>query len=68
MKREIVEGIIQGNERGYGFLMPIGSSQDYFIPHSDLKGAMHKDLVLAETTDGVGARTTARVQIGRAHV
>ena len=61
MKREIVEGIIQGNERGYGFLMPIGSSQDYFIPHSDLKGAMHKDLVLAETTDGVGARTTARV-------
>ena len=35
--------------------------EDYFISHSDLRGAMHGDLVLAEPTRGEGARTTARV-------
>ena len=107
MKKEIIRGVLQGNERGYAFLIPIeednapdgaslaekktrsgtdgsqsacdaGSAnvsrpsaktqsaerKDYFIPHSDLKGAMHGDTVLAETTEreGVrGVRTTARV-------
>lgn len=62
MKREIIEGKLQGNERGYAFLIPTdGRREDYFIPHSELKGAMHGDLVLAETTDGSGERTTARV-------
>ncbi len=62
MRREIVEGKIQGNERGYAFLLPTDTTKkDYFISHSDLKGAMHGDTVLAETTDGVGDRTTARV-------
>ena len=61
-KREIIEGKLQGNERGYAFLIPIdGRKEDYFIPHSDLKGAMHGDTVLAETTSGEGNRTTARV-------
>ena len=62
MKRQIIEGKIQGNERGYAFLLPTDKGlEDYFIPHADLKGAMHGDLVLAEATDGEGARTTARV-------
>ena len=62
MKRQVIEGKIQGNERGYAFLLPTAPDmEDYFIPHSDLKGAMHGDLVLAEATDGDGARTTARV-------
>ena len=62
MKREIVEGRIQGNERGYGFLIPDDPEKsDYFVPHGELKGAMHGDRVLAETTDGSGERTTARV-------
>lgn len=61
-RREIIEGRLQGNERGYAFLIPNdGRGQDYFIPHSDLKGAMHGDVVLVETTDGQGERTTARV-------
>ena len=60
-KREIIEGKLQGNERGYAFLIPNDGGEDYFIPHSDLKGAMHGDTVLAETTFGDGARTTARV-------
>ncbi len=60
--REVIEGRIQGNERGYAFLIPTDEKkEDYFIPHSDLRGAMHGDFVLAETTFGSGARTTARV-------
>ena len=62
MKRQVIEGVIQGNERGYGFLIPTDPTiEDFFIPHSDLKGAMHKDLVLCEATYGKGERTTARV-------
>ncbi len=60
-KRQIIEGQLQGNERGYAFLIPTDGGEDYFIPHSDLKGAMHGDKVLCETTFGSGARTTARV-------
>ncbi|MBQ6922451.1 MAG: ribonuclease R [Clostridia bacterium] len=59
--RNIVQGKIQGNEQGYGFLLPEDGGNDYFIPHGDLRGAMHGDTVLAETTDGYGGRTTARV-------
>ena len=62
MKREVIEGKIEGNRRGYAFLMPLYSDgEDYFIPHCDLRGAMHGDTVLAETTFGSGERTTARV-------
>ncbi len=61
-RREIVKGKLQGNERGYAFLMPFEEGkEDYFIPHSDLRGAMHGDTVMAETTFGSGERTTARV-------
>lgn len=59
--RDIVEGKIQGHEQGYAFLITESKKDDYFIPHGDLRGAMHGDMVLAETTDGVGYRTTARV-------
>lgn len=62
MAREIIEGKLQGNERGYAFLIPLNNQiEDYFIPHSDLRGAMHGDFVIAERTRGEGARTTARV-------
>ena len=62
MKRQIIEGVIQGNERGYAFLLPSNPElEDFFIPHGDLKGALHKDVVLAEATYGKGERTTARV-------
>ena len=60
-KRDIIEGKLQGNERGYAFLIPTDGGEDYFIPHSDLRGAMHGDKVLCETTFGSGTRTTARV-------
>ncbi len=64
MKKQVLKGKIQGNERGYAFLLPLElSNEDYFISHGDLKGAMHGDTVLAETleTGGENKRTTARV-------
>ena len=63
MKREIIQGKIQGNERGYAFLIPSDDrDEDYFISHGELKGAMHGDTVLAETrTSFEGKRTTATV-------
>lgn len=64
MKKQVLKGKIQGNERGYAFLLPLElSNEDYFISHGDLKGAMHGDTVLAETLEtGVeNKRTTARV-------
>ncbi len=62
MAREIIEGKLQGNERGYAFLIPTDETlEDFFIPHSDLRGAMHGDTVIAERTRGDGPRTTARV-------
>ena len=61
-KRNVIEGKLQGNERGYAFLIPTEEGiGDYFVPHSDLKGAMHGDTVLCERTHGDGPRTTARV-------
>ena len=62
MKREVIEGKLQGNRRGYAFLIPlIENGVEYFIPHTHLRGAMHGDIVLCETTEGEGERTTARV-------
>ena len=62
-KNNLIEGVLSGNERGYAFLIPTaGEKEDYFIPHSDLRGAMHGDRVLCEKTDGTGTRTTARVK------
>lgn len=62
MRREVIEGTICGHENGYAFLLPDDKTkEDFFIPHGDLRGAMHGDSVLAETTCGSGERTTARV-------
>lgn len=62
MKKNIIQGKLVGNARGYAFLVPDQPlSEDYFIPHSDLRGAMHGDYVMCESTSGTGNRTTARV-------
>ena len=61
-KKKTIEGKLQGNERGFAFLIPSGGGEDYFIAHEDLNGAMHGDLVLAEEVRGRGGhRTLARV-------
>lgn len=61
--RDILEGVLQGSERGYAFLIPSDETvkNDYFISHSDLRGAMHGDRVMCEITSFNSERTTARV-------
>ncbi len=59
--KKTIEGKIQGNERGFAFLLPTEGGEDYFISHGDLNGAMHGDTVLAISTNGSGERTCARV-------
>ncbi len=47
----LVAGRIQGNERGYGFLIPDDEQMtDVFIPADAMSGAMHNDRVLARVT------------------
>ena len=60
MERKVIEGTICGNYRGYAFLIS-DYKEDYFISHSDLRGALHSDTVLAEIKPSGDGRTTARV-------
>lgn len=47
----LIVGKIQGNERGYGFLMPDDENvRDLFISSDSLNGAMHGDRVIAKVT------------------
>ncbi len=50
-KMNLVVGRMQGNERGYGFLIPDDENVvDIFIPAAGLSGAMHNDRVIARIT------------------
>ena len=52
----LITGRIQGNERGYGFLIPDdGRLEDVFIPADGMAGAMHNDRVVARITARGGA-------------
>lgn len=63
--KNILQGKLTGNERGYAFFTPDGElNNDYFISHGDLRGANHGDTVLCEVSERVendGKRTIARV-------
>ena len=51
----LIEGIVQGNERGFAFLMPSDTQtyeEDFFIPRRRLHGALHGDRVLCTRTYG----------------
>lgn len=59
--KEILEGKIEGTERGYAFFIPDDKEKvDFFVSHKDLKSAVHGDRVLAETEEKEG-KTTATV-------
>lgn len=48
-----IRGTISGNERGFGFFIPDDPQrEDLFIPHRALRGAYHKDTVLAFAKSG----------------
>ncbi|MBQ8284332.1 MAG: ribonuclease R [Clostridia bacterium] len=47
----LIKGTLNGNERGFAFLVPDDKnlySEDFFIPHKNLNGALHGDTVLIE--------------------
>lgn len=47
----LIKGKINGNERGFAFLIPEDKTSypnDFFIPHKSLRGALHGDTVLIE--------------------
>lgn len=46
-KEQLIEGQVDGNARGFAFLVVDGQESDYFIAPSKLNGALHKDTVLA---------------------
>jgi len=52
-KMNMVPGRIQGNKKGFGFLIPDNKDIcDLFIPVENLNGAMHNDRVIARLTSG----------------
>lgn len=57
-RMNLVVGRFQGNERGYGFLVPDSELEsDIFIPADGTAGAMHNDRVIARiTSKGFGSR------------
>ncbi|MBR2904099.1 MAG: VacB/RNase II family 3'-5' exoribonuclease [Clostridia bacterium] len=51
----LVKGKLIGNERGFAFLVPDDKKEgegDYFVPHRNLHGALHQDMVLANRLQG----------------
>jgi len=57
-RMNLIVGRFQGNERGYGFLIPDSETEgDVFIPADGTNGAMHNDRVIARlTSKGYGNR------------
>lgn len=50
-KLGLIRGTIQGNERGFAFLLREGQN-DLFIPHKSLRGALHGDTVFVRLVGG----------------
>ena len=51
----LIKGTLRGNERGFAFLIPDNREaypDDFFIPHKNLHGALHGDVVLIERQFG----------------
>ncbi|MBR2975018.1 MAG: hypothetical protein IKC47_04665, partial [Clostridia bacterium] len=46
-KEQLLQGQIDGNSRGFAFLVVEGADSDFFIAPNRLNGALHKDTVVA---------------------
>ncbi|MCK9217874.1 MAG: ribonuclease R, partial [Firmicutes bacterium] len=52
-KMNLVVGVLQGSQKGFGFLLPDDPKEkDLYIPVENLNGAMHNDKVIARITLG----------------
>ena len=62
----LIEGKVQGNERGFAFLVPTDTQtydSDFFIPRRRLHGALHGDSVLCTKTYGAEGDEVSVVKI-----
>ncbi|HHW47321.1 MAG TPA: ribonuclease R, partial [Clostridiaceae bacterium] len=65
-RMSLIVGRLQGNERGYGFVIPDDETfDDIFIPADGLNGAMHNDRVIARYTKKVIGDRSAEGEIIR---
>jgi len=65
-KMSLVVGRLQGNERGYGFVIPDDEElKDIFIPADSLNGAMHNDRVVARLNKKMTGDKSAEGEIVR---
>jgi len=65
-RMSLIVGRLQGNERGYGFVIPDDEMlNDIFIPADGLNGAMHNDRVIARYTKKVIGDRSAEGEIIR---
>ncbi|HHV66003.1 MAG TPA: ribonuclease R, partial [Peptococcaceae bacterium] len=65
-RMSLIVGKLQGNERGYGFVIPDDETlDDIFIPADGLNGAMHNDRVIARYTKKVIGDRSAEGEIIR---
>ena len=65
-----VSGVLQGNERGFAFLIPDGKTadmKDYFIPRHSLHGALDGDRVLAVKIKGTEDEASVIKILSRGH-
>lgn len=61
-KEEILKGVFQGNEKGYGFVTVEGADEDYFIPEQYVNGAFNQDTVqIAVQPEKTGRRREAKI-------
>ena len=44
-KKQKIEGIFRGNQRGYGFVEIENSEEDLFVPTNSVNGALDGDIV-----------------------
>ncbi len=63
-RMSLVVGRLQGNERGFGFLIPDDEEmKDIFIPAEALGGAMHNDRVVAKVNRSIRGERRAEGEI-----
>ncbi len=51
-KLGLIKGTVQGNERGFGFLLREDGGEDLFLPRHGMHGALHGDTVYAVLVGG----------------
>lgn len=63
-EKEIVKGKVLGHRDGFGFLQPDGKvsgKNDWYISHSQMRGLLHGDYVLAQPIGEYKGKTEARI-------